>query len=49
MLQYINVIANLFIIEITALKNYLSQQSSSIYIPSHHRMQVPKVLGAREI
>ena len=31
------------------LKSYESQQSSSIYTPSHHRIQVPKALGAREI
>ena len=53
LLQYINVIANLFyngkLFKWTALKNYKSQQSSSIYTPSHHRIQVPKVLGAREI
>ena len=27
----------------------LSQQSSSIYKPSHHKIQVPKVHGIREI
>ena len=30
-------------------ENYWSQQSSSIYIPSHHIIKVAKVLGAREI
>ena len=30
-------------------ENYWSQQSSSIYIPSHHIIQDPKVLSAREI
>ena len=29
-------------------ENDQSQQSSSIYTPSHHRIQVPKVLGARD-
>ena len=27
----------------------LQVQSSSTYTPSHHRIQVPKVFGAREI
>ena len=31
------------------LENYYSQQSSSIYTTSHHRNQVQKVVGAREI
>ena len=53
LLQYINVIANLFIMgnyfNELRWKNYRSQQSSSIYTPSHQRIQVPKIFGAREI
>ena len=30
-------------------KNYKSQQSSSIYNPSHHKTWVPKDLGGRDI
>ena len=31
------------------LKNYQSQQSSSIYTPSHHRMQVKKSLALERL
>ena len=52
LLQYINVIANLFIMgnyfNELRWKNYWSQKSS-IFTPSHHRIQVQKVLGAWEI
>ena len=37
------------IILMNCAENYKSQQSSSIYNPSHHIIQAPKVLGAREI
>ena len=30
-------------------ENYYSQQSSSIYTPSHHRIQVPKVLWRKRV
>ena len=30
-------------------ENYKGQQSSSIYTPIHHRIQVGKVLGTGEI
>ena len=47
LLHYINVIVNLFI-----MRNYFnelrSQQSSTYDALSHHRTQVPKVLGARK-
>ena len=44
LLQYITVIAKIFI-----MGNYFNEQSSSIYAPSHHRIQVPNVLCTREI
>ena len=51
LLQYTNVIANLFIMGnyFNELRWKISQHSSSIYTPSHHRIQVPRVIAAREI
>ena len=37
------------IILMNCTEKLLSQQSFSIYTPSHHRFQVQEVLGAREI